>query len=519
MKPLLLALLIFASTVCWGQYPKDAKRDNLWPFGYGYSIGQTDTLAGLTWLNYFDGSVDITREYVDIDLAASNAVGCDTNGNLLFLTNGIMIYNSNKQVMQGCDTLNPGYWAEQTAFCGYILPQGVLSLPKPGSDNQWYIFHGRMGDSAFPFSGYNVEDVYYSTLDIEQNLGLGLVTSLRNPIVLNDTIDYGKLTACRHANGRDWWIIFCNSTLTEYRKVLLDPLGVHDFGWIDIPLPGRPYVGLGQACFSPDGMKYFNFGSLSKADGEFVDIFDFDRCTGDLSNPQPINTFDSCITGGGAISPNSHFAYSSCGLSVFQYDLEAADVETGKQLVAQWDGFVDPEFPVGTLFYLMSNTPDGKIIICSPSSVRFLHTIDSPDSAGLACNVLQHNIQLYTFNGSSMPNYPNFRLGPVDGSSCDTLGIDVGIPGAPKPKYQEQANMQAYPNPAGSYCNIALGNTLKQDGALIVYDLNGRKVFEASLQKATIGYTLKTEDYASGLYLCVVYEGSTEKGSVRFVKE
>src|SRR5690606_15064219 len=43
---------------------------------------------------------------------------------------------------------------------------------------------------------------------------------------------------------------------------------------------------------------------------------------------------------------------------------------------------------------------------------------------GKACRFLQHNINLTKWNSRSAPNVPNFRLGPVDGSPCDTLGID-----------------------------------------------------------------------------------------------
>ena len=36
----------------------------------------------------------------------------------------------------------------------------------------------------------------------------------------------------------------------------------------------------------------------------------------------------------------------------------------------------------------------------------------------------QHGIRLPTQNARSLPNFPNYRLGPIDGSPCDTLGID-----------------------------------------------------------------------------------------------
>ena len=53
-----------------------------------------------------------------------------------------------------------------------------------------------------------------------------------------------------------------------------------------------------------------------------------------------------------------------------------------------------------------------------------MHVIDRPNEKGMACNVRQHAIKLPRYNYRSMPHYPNYRLGPVDGSPCDTLGIN-----------------------------------------------------------------------------------------------
>ncbi len=515
MKPLILAVFIFTSLVCWGQYPNDTKRDNLWPFGYGAFPGQTDSSFGITWLSYSSQNLEINLDYKDIDLGESNAVACDTAGQLLFVTNGIFIFDSTRQIMQACDTLSPGKWAEWTINIGYIIPNGVLALPKPGNESEWFVFHEHMSSAL---GSSDVDSLYYTVVDMQLNGGLGAVTSMRNPL-LHLKLDYGKLTACRHANGRDWWMIVFNDKLTQYARLLLTPNGVETFPWVTFNAPALPFVGLGQSAFTEDGNMFATYSGLGADSGEYLEVFDFDRCAGFLSNARIFHINDSCTAGGLAISSNSRFAYTSCGDRVYQYDLQAADIGASETLVATWDGFKDPLFPVGTLFYLMGKTPDGKILIASPNSVHYLHTIDSPDSAGLACNLLQHNLHIPTYNAASMPNYPNFRLGPVDGSACDTLGIDVAINEVPKSTQTEQTTLQVYPNPAASYCNIGFGNTLKQDGAIIIYDLNGRKVFEASLQKATIGYTLKTESYTSGLYLCVAYEGSNEKGNVRFVKE
>jgi hypothetical protein len=125
--------------------------------------------------------------------------------------------------------------------------------------------------------------------------------------------------------------------------------------------------------------------------------------------------------GGGAFSPNSRYLYINFFTKAFQYDLEASDVWASQVQVAEYDGFLDPSF---TTFYLMQLAPDGKIYSSSTNSVTSLHVMHNPDEPGLECQYQQHGIELPNRNAYSMPTFPNYRLGPLDGSACDTLGLD-----------------------------------------------------------------------------------------------
>jgi PKD repeat protein len=53
-----------------------------------------------------------------------------------------------------------------------------------------------------------------------------------------------------------------------------------------------------------------------------------------------------------------------------------------------------------------------------------MHRIEYPDKPGETCLVRQHSVRLPTLNSFSIPNNPNYRLGPMDGSPCDTLSIN-----------------------------------------------------------------------------------------------
>ena len=75
-------------------------------------------------------------------------------------------------------------------------------------------------------------------------------------------------------------------------------------------------------------------------------------------------------------------------------------------------------------YFLAQLGPDGKIYLNANQGVNVLHVINQPDNPGTACEFDVRGVKLPTRNAFSLPNFPNYRLGPVDGSTCDTLGID-----------------------------------------------------------------------------------------------
>jgi hypothetical protein len=105
-------------------------------------------------------------------------------------------------------------------------------------------------------------------------------------------------------------------------------------------------------------------------------------------------------------------------------------------LIDTFDGFVQPGW-FGMEFGPMFEAPDGRIYIVPPAgSSEFIHVIEHPNLPGKACKFQQHSINLTKPNGRSSPNLPNYRLGPIDGSDCDTLNLN-NIP-ISRFRYQEE---------------------------------------------------------------------------------
>ena len=406
-------LIIFLAAIAVPSQIVAQSYENTMLFGYqGGHYSPNNPEGGINILKFDEGSLQISdNQLIDMWFNDTNAAISDSSGNLLFYFNGVYLEDISRKIMENGDTLNT--YVET----GYDLPQGAIIIPYPGHSNQYILFHGEDGYVDIP--GWSTECIgmYYSIIDMTLSNGLGAVVQRKVPLAI-DTIGYGKLTLTRHANGRDWWLVINRSHSNQFYTILIDPYGIHIIGLQTIG-PPRNYEGIGQAYFSPDGSKYVNYHSIGATIGQYADVYNFDRCTGQLGNHQHIYIEDG---GGGAIiSPNSHWLYIPTWIYLYKYDLWSDSIAGTQELIALHDGFLDP-FP--TYFHRGFPAPDDKIYIVTTSGSRSLHVIHKPDESGTDCAFEQHGIRLPCYNSTSIPTYANYRLGPLDGSSCDTLGID-----------------------------------------------------------------------------------------------
>jgi hypothetical protein len=100
----------------------------------------------------------------------------------------------------------------------------------------------------------------------------------------------------------------------------------------------------------------------------------------------------------------------------------ANDIPGSKVLLDSVDFIAKPA--VGTFLDQML-APDGKIYMVSLNYIQDMPVIQFPERQGHTCKLEQHGFKLPALYGSDFIfNFPHYRVGPVDGSSCDTLGID-----------------------------------------------------------------------------------------------
>ena len=352
-----------------------------------------------------------------IFLTNSGITICDRAGKIAFFSNGCSLFTADDHMMEGGAVLNPGkifdVYCKKDGY--YPIQQGMFVIHL--KENLYRVFHQRENDKGLAGS-CTFPDILYSTVDIAQNGGKGKV------IESNVELFHGcpqVLCANRHANGRDWWLLLGSNESDAYYRFLLTPDTILGPWTQQIENPARDsFAYFGWSEFSHNGSLFANtHGRMGIA------VYDFDRCTGLLSNLRfiPVTSPTENIRHTAIFSPNDRFLYSSTAspARVDQYDLAAPVPAASRTTVEDWDGTKN-DFGQPVPFHFSQHGPDGKIYIWS--SAEYIHVIDYPDRAGLDCHVRQRAIKLHSIAFGANFYYPHYRLGPLDNSSCDTLGLN-----------------------------------------------------------------------------------------------
>jgi hypothetical protein len=473
--------------------------NNLWVMGYQSWGGRP---FGGTNMDFSTGVLDTSYQSRIMNFSETNGVICDGTGNFLFCSNGIFIQNANNDTMQNGSGLNPCYYTSQHDSFGLTIPQANLIIPIPNDPNKYYLFHMTSDNYT---TTYSAMYLYYSLIDMSLDGGLGAVTQ-KNVVLLNDSLVTGRLTACKHANGRDWWLIAHRDRDIRYYKFLITPYGITGPYWQDIGVVRG--VLFGQCFFSPNGKLFAYYEPI----GGDLDVFDFDRCSGDFAFKAHVDINDSAHGAGGAFSPNSQVLYLSSGKYVYQFDMTSADIPSTQTTVAIYDGYLSYGLP--TSFYLSQLAPDGKIYINSGNSVDVMHVINYPDSIGVACNLIQHGIQLPAFNAFTIANHPNYFLGADTTSvNCDSLTSSTSL-------LLKKGVLSLFPNPA--YTNSSITFTYPSLGSLseiVLNNIDGKEVARYALPLWSSLQHLKLPKLAKGVYVARLLNENAAVANVKFVVE
>jgi hypothetical protein len=400
-------------------------------------------------------------------IANSGSNICNNQGKLKYYSNGCAVVGSNYKVLPHGDTINPGLVYESYCFASgsYPCTDCITILPKPEDTTSYFVFHTAM-DKVYVFDTITWPEwwFYYTEINSTLNNGIGDVVK-KNVLIAQDTFAGSGIKACRHANGRDWWIVAQELLSTGFHRVLLTSKGVEYKGLQRYK--GRAMTtstSKGQCNFSPNGKKYATGDPYNG-----IQIFDFDACTGTFSNQRLIDIgydVESCV--GLEFSPNSRFLYVTLGYELRQYDMEATDLIKSSTVIDT----VDWTKKGHASLYSMATAPNGKIYMAATHSNMNLHTIHEPNLKGKACGFKQQDFPLATYNYVALPNMPKFRGNIVD-VECEKIATDNISEG--------KIPIHIFPNPTSGQLTIQSSDLPNLQCKWFLFDQIGHQVFSQVL--------------------------------------
>lgn len=440
---------------------------------------------------------------------------CDSLGNLLFyvgnystqptLLNSYIgaVFDNNDQIVPFGDSLD----IETSDNDATII------LPLPVRDSGFLIIHHRN------YQGLNNYHFLWSL--VKDSSGIYKVVSKNN--ILSNVSSAGKLSAVKHGNGKDWWLVTHTIEADTFYIYLIDSNGINP------PLKqsigsyysiNSPYQGLdGELEFS----KYGNY--LAAVSTEIIDIFNFDRCNGIISDYQNLMTLPFSLPDkrywACSFSSNERYFYTS-NLSfqnppgnnfqhALQFDMQASSVINSRCSVfniasdyVTWQHQLGPD---GKIYLGRGNSAFPTIVTDTGST--FLAVIENPNDS---CPGLIYNLYGQSLDGrrslASLPNNPNYELGKLEPNGCATALIENSSSSPP---------WIVYPNPASEIINIQSNSLNGLTCNLRLVSYTGQEMYSSNL-KGTMKLSIPTKEFSSGLYL-LIFEGEGKKWSQRVVIE
>lgn len=313
----------------------------------------------------------------------------------------------------------------------------------------------------------------------------------------------GSIQPIRHANGRDWYIVFKENYSANWYSMLYDEQGLHKpvlstiLEWNNLDFED------GYTAVSPDGTKYAFVSSNSNA----MVVLNFDRCTGKFTHlasgkfPDDEDFLNTSFYRFCEFSPSGRFVYLNSVFNIYQFDLEADDISDSRTHIAEFDTAHqknDPrKYPAIVKGYFC--TPfrglDGRIYYWSSNTVQWISRIRYPDRKGPEVGLQQDYTKMPFYPPWVAPTMVDYDMGPLAGAPC-TDAVHSG---------QQRQDWPLYPNPTSGMirCDAVPDKYLQQQ--LQIIDSRGRHVM--STTGADLLHGVDVRQLEPGVYILKSAEG------------
>jgi hypothetical protein len=332
----------------------------------------------------------------------------DSNGKLLFYTDGMKVWNSKNDLM----TIDTALFGHNSST------QSTLIVKKPGKNSEYYIFTVDAGDyiKSMDSNPHINKGLNYSIVDAGLNNGSGKIISMNIPIHQPMT---EKLTAVNHANGYDIWIIAHEWGSNVFYVMLLTNNGIEKINKIHTGeiINGSDERTIGYLKASPTGDK---LGYVSEG-VDYFELFNFDNKNGLISSPIKINTYSRFYNYGLEFSPSGDLLYISeyKNRTIHQYSITKHNADSIKfsEMLVFSDTLVHS---LGAL----QLAPNEKIYFAL-NKEKYVGVINFPDKTGDSCNPVKNAVYLGNqTDGTSSWGLPNMNQSAFK-LSLKLLSFDV----------------------------------------------------------------------------------------------
>lgn len=497
-------LLLLGSSRAWAQH----EADN-WYFneraGFTFRAGAPQVLL--------DGQMTA--------FDASTVLSDPATGQLRLYSDGGRVWGRDHRVMPNGSDLWGSLFPDSPTLSPSYATQGALLVPVPGDAAGYYLFTLRAGKgmppSTVPANTY-ASSLAYSQVDMRRNNGLGdVVPETKNRRLATGLTE--KLTAVRHANGRDYWVL-CHEWLSNAFVVYpvtaagVGPAARYAVGPVepaDTIAKSFSYFqdqvsGAMQAA--PNGRK-LAFGHVtSSGTRPPLGLFDFNPATGAVSNYVSLGPLIDANSP--CFSPDNTKLYvpdfrrtpNGPGRNVItQFDLQAGDgaaiAASGQSIVAGNPATNISSTVLGEFVYLLQNGPDGRMYGASGyqgpgalpgDAANVFYVINRPNARGFACDVRAQRFDFVGRDGTG--GLPNFMQHYFNGREP-----------APADAACDPAQTTVFPNPATATFRVRQPGPCALPYALAVYDAVGRKVLGQTVADPAREAPVEVAGLAAGVYV------------------
>ncbi len=216
----------------------------------------------------------------------------DENGNLLFYTDGMSVWNKNHDQMQN----GWGLYGHSSAS------QSGVIVPFPGNKDLYYVFTvNDVWSTGDEYNGFS-----YSLVDLTKNGGLGDVTT-KNKSLFTPSCE--KITAVGTYNGKGIWVLGQKWKDNKIIVYLVDETGIK----LKNEFPIKALAKYTNRAWTKGCMKFSQKGDLLAVanNGVSLALYDFNVKTGVISNERYSTIYQFKNSYGVEFSPNSKYLYVS----------------------------------------------------------------------------------------------------------------------------------------------------------------------------------------------------------------